>query len=64
MSSRYKKGSEHKDAKLTEEKVRQLRKEFKPFKSPLGLKAYADKYGVNMSALSQAIRGETWKHVK
>lgn len=54
-------GSEHGNAKLTEDQVRSLRREYVPRKVPL--RVFADRYGVRLSAIHYALRSG-WKHVE
>lgn len=52
-------GSEHGNAKLTEDQVRSLRREYVPRKVPL--RVFADRYGVRLSAIHYALRSG-WYH--
>lgn len=54
-------GSKHHWAKLTEEIVREARAAFARRET---ITSQAKKYGVEVSAMSNAIHGKTWRHVK
>lgn len=54
-------GGRHVNAKLTEELVLQLRAEYAA--GGISQRALAAAHGVSQSALGNALRGKTWKHV-
>lgn len=54
-------GEKHYSAVLTEDLVRQLRKEYVPGDSWMALEK---KYGINRGVIRPAVLGRTWKHVK
>ena len=57
-------GENNLQAKLTEEKVRYIRENYKPYDSEFSAKALARKFGVNRNTISDIVRDKTWKHVK
>jgi hypothetical protein len=61
-------GTKHHSAKLNPAKVRQARKSYevrlKDGSRKWTIAALARKYGVTRPVMAQAIRGETWAHVK
>lgn len=50
-------GSSHKNAKLNEDQVREIRS------SAMPIRALARKYGVSRTTMSSIVKGKTWKHV-
>lgn len=58
---RRKSGERHYMAVLTDDLVRELRKNYKPGDSWMALEK---QYGINRGVLRPAILGTTWKHVK
>jgi len=66
---RVRHGSEHKNAKLTEEQVAEIReivkraKEFDPPVVRVSLRSLARKYRVSHQTLADAVNGVTWKRV-
>lgn len=61
-------GTKHHSAKLTPAKVRQARKSYevrlRNGKRKWTVAALAAKYGVTRPTMAQALRGDTWAHVK
>lgn len=55
------KGVMQQDAKLTNELIASIRKEY--WEGRDGYKKLADKYGTSAAAMRSAINGKTWKHV-
>jgi hypothetical protein len=59
QKGRSAKGSSHGSAKLNEVLIKQIRREAKTQST----RSLARKYNVGQTAIQQAIRGKTWKHV-
>jgi hypothetical protein len=60
------KGEERYNAKLTEEKVKKIRKLYglrEKYKK-YNLNYLADKYGVDRTLIGKIVKGTAWKHVK
>jgi hypothetical protein len=57
----YKLGSEHRDAKLTEEDVLSIRSRYAAGQRTQG--QLAEEYGVVQTAISNIVRGKLWQHV-
>lgn len=57
-------GEERPSAKLTEEAVRFIRKNYRKRPGHPNLKDLADKFGVQQNAVLRVIHGRTWNHVK
>jgi len=55
-------GSKNGMAKITEEIVMNIKKEYKPH--VFGRKAICEKYGITLACLKDIIRGRSWNHVK
>ena len=58
-----KKGTFHKDAKLNEEKVKNIRNEYVPFSRIKGGSALGRKYGVSSKTIEAVVNRRVWKHV-
>lgn len=58
------KGSQHHFAKLTEELVADARAWYFDEPDPISIAELARYYNVSDSAMGNAIKGRTWKHVK
>jgi len=48
-------------SKLTWEKVREIRRIYKPGDLEFGCRALAKRYGVSASTISSIVKGDTWK---
>lgn len=59
---RLARGSANKSAKLTDEKVREIRAAYR--KGNVTQRALAEKYGMSQAPIREAIVGTTWAHVK
>ena len=58
-------GTDHPQAKLTEDIVAELRRRARKANQPVGwIKAAAKKCHVSLSAIASAIGGQTWGHVR
>jgi hypothetical protein len=55
------KGESHRDAKLTEKQVLEIRKRHVPF--VLTYSMLAREYGVSKSTIQHAVNGSHWKHI-
>ena len=55
-------GSANKNAKLTEDVVREIRRRYA--QGGISQQALADEYGVSQSKISDAIHRKTWAHVE
>jgi hypothetical protein len=62
IKGRTTRGNMQRDAKLTDETVRQARSEYIPRK--MGFHCLAKKYGVSKMAMRWAVIGRNWKHVQ
>ena len=62
-NDRYRKGSEHSSAILTEEDVIWIREKYIPQSKYYNLSVFSKKFGVGYSSVFQAAKGNTWKHV-
>ena len=60
----YKIGDNHPRAKLTVEKVREIRKKYIPHSKTCGIKALAKEYDVSKSTIEHIIYNAVWKHVQ
>ena len=60
----YKFGDEHPRAKLTVEKVREIREKYIPHSKTNGIKALAKEYGVSRSTIEHVVYNTIWRHVK
>ena len=54
-------GSKHGRAKITEETVLQIRKEYIPLK--FTYRMLSEKHGVSMRAVEHILRGDQWQHI-
>jgi len=57
-------GERHGLTKLTEEKVRAIRKEYAPFDKAQGMHGLARRYGLGIHTIWCIIHRKTWSHVK
>jgi hypothetical protein len=58
-----KKGMNHKDAILTDDAVRYIRKEYRPYNRLKSCAALGKKFGVSEKSIHQVISMKTWKQV-
>lgn len=61
IKGRMPRGERNNMAKLTEEQVNRIRKEYIPFKVPL--KFLGKKYGVTLQAIHYIIHKKNWRHI-
>ena len=57
-------GEAQRGAKLTNEIVRAIRRNYRPGHSTFGCRALAARYGVHHSVVSKVVNGKAWTHVK
>jgi len=62
VNTTVKKGSLNGFSKLTEDQVREIRRDYIPFK--VTRKMLADKYGVDFTTIKDVVNNRRWKHVK
>jgi hypothetical protein len=60
----YKRGEDCTQSVLTEEFIAKIRSMYIPRDKEFGLRALADKFGMKHNTLSNALNGNTWKHIK
>lgn len=59
----YEKGEDRHSAKLTEEAVRVIRREYKPGRGNGGYRKFAERYDVSHVAIHKVVTGKSWKHL-
>lgn len=59
-----KRGTELSYAKLTEEKVRAIRREWEPYSKTANARTLAEKFGVCRRNVERILAWETWVHVR
>jgi len=51
-------------AKLTDDAVREIKRDYKPYCRRYGMRHFSEKFGVSSSIISGVITGDRWGHVK